>query len=86
MPTEAEKSKVEKEKPHTHHRHPSRCCAAEPAQDVLDRLRSNRPTRLGYPAHGGWSGESEDAFATRVRAWTDAVKREEDYIKKGIGE
>jgi hypothetical protein len=68
------------ETPHRHHHHPSRCCPEEPAQDVLQRLQASPPERLGYPTVNGWSGESEEEFASRQRAWRDAVKREEGLL------
>jgi len=63
---------------HQHHSHPSRCCPEEDPQAVLARLKQNPPERMGHKApHGGWSGESPEAFAARFNAWEMAVQREE---------
>jgi hypothetical protein len=72
---------------HSHHTHPSRCCAAEDARDVLARLRANPPRRLGYqnPSNKQWSGESVERFAARVGAWEAAVAREEALLKTQEG-
>ena len=66
---------------HRHHHYPSRCCPDEPADEVLERLLLTPPQRLGYATMNGWSGESEDEFASRMRAWKEAVKREEELLK-----
>lgn len=62
---------------HEHYRGPSRCCAAEHPEDVLQKLRRSPPERQGYSTPNGWSGESERAFAQRQAAWQDALRREE---------
>jgi hypothetical protein len=67
------------DEPHVHWRVPSRCCADEPAEQVLERLEKIKPVWESHPKDSNrhrYTRELRSEFDKRLACWEEAVAAE----------